>query len=82
MTKFIATVIGMGALATAAFAADVTEIDTNGDGVMSADEVMAVFPDVTPEQFDQADANGDGALDDAEMSQAQQNGVMPMSSDG
>lgn len=82
MTKFIALALGLGALASAGFAQTATEIDANGDGLMSMGEVQAVFPDVTEEQFSMADTNGDGALDDAEMAAAQESGNLPASTDG
>lgn len=80
MTKFIATVLGLGFAATTAVAA--SEIDTNGDGMMTIDEVQAVFPDVSAEAFAEADANDDGALDDAEMVAGQEQGLLPVATDG
>lgn len=78
MTKFIAAVIGASALATTAFAAGtLADADTNGDGMLTIEEVQAVYPEVTPDQFSQIDANGDGAVDDAEMSAAQDSGLLP-----
>ncbi|RKF16993.1 EF-hand domain-containing protein [Roseovarius spongiae] len=82
MTKFIALAIGLGALAQAAVAQSATEIDANGDGLMTLEEVQAVFPDVTADAFSQADANGDGALDDSEMAAGQEQGLIPASTDG
>lgn len=79
MTKFIAILIGMGALAQSAVAMSdtVAEIDTNGDGLMTMEEVRAVYPEMTAEQFSAIDANGDGALDDAEMVAGQEQGLIP-----
>lgn len=82
MTKFIALALGLGALASAGFAQSATEVDANGDGMMSMGEVQAVFPDVTEENFSAADTNGDGALDEAEMTAAQEAGTLPSSTDG
>jgi hypothetical protein len=62
-------------LASMAIAA--TEIDTNGDGVLTLDEVQAVFPEISTESFTAMDANADGALDDTEISAAQDAGMMP-----
>lgn len=81
MTKFIAIVLGMGFLANSALAAS-EEVDANGDGMMTIDEVQAVFPDVTAEAFAEADANNDGALDDEEMVAGQEQGLIPASTDG
>ncbi|QGX98122.1 EF-hand domain-containing protein [Roseovarius faecimaris] len=80
MTKFIASLLSLGFMATAAIAA--SEIDTNGDGMMTIDEVQAVFPDVSAEAFAEADTNDDGALDDAEMVAGQEQGLLPVAADG
>jgi len=84
MTKFIAILIGLGALANSAVAMNdsVVEIDTNGDGLMSIDEVLAVYPDMTADVFSEIDTNGDGAIDDAEMVAGQDLGLIPASTDG
>jgi len=55
------------------------ELDANGDGILSAAEVQAVYPDVTAEQFSAMDLNADGALDDSEVLAAQEAGMMPAS---
>ena len=80
MTKFIAILLGLGFLANSAIAA--SEIDTNGDGMMTIDEVQAVFPDVSAEVFAEVDTNDDGALDDAEMVAGQEQGLIPVATDG
>ncbi|WP_050931330.1 hypothetical protein [Aestuariivita boseongensis] len=63
------------ALPTSLLAA--TEADTNGDGVLTIDEVQALYPDITVEQFTAMDVNADGALDDDEVVAAQEAGMMP-----
>ncbi|MHA6262090.1 EF-hand domain-containing protein [Arenibacterium sp. CAU 1754] len=73
-TIFLTTAIALG-LSTASWAA--TELDTNGDGMLTLDEVQAVYPDVTPETFSSMDVNADGALDDDEVVAAQEAGMMP-----
>ena len=80
MTKFIAIAIWLGALAQSAAA--MTEIDANGDGLMTIEEVRAVFPEITAETFSAVDVNGDGALDDAEMVAGQEQGLIPAATDG
>lgn len=62
-------------LAGGAWAA--TEADSNGDGVLTIDEVQAVMPDITAETFNAMDLNADGALDAAEVQAAQEAGLMP-----
>ncbi|MEM1351417.1 MAG: hypothetical protein AAGF27_03690 [Pseudomonadota bacterium] len=54
-----------------------TAADTNGDGVLTIDEVQAVMPEVTAETFNEMDRNADGALDAAEIEAAQEAGLMP-----
>ena len=56
------------------------EVDTNGDGVLSLEEVQAVWPSVTTEDFETMDANADGSLDDTEIKTAEEAGMM--STDG
>ena len=51
--------------------------DANEDGLPSLEEVQAIHPEMTAEQFGSADLNGDGALEDAEVMAAQEAGLMP-----
>ncbi|WP_306260105.1 hypothetical protein [Pararhizobium sp. IMCC21322] len=41
-------------------------VDTDGDGMLSMDEIKTLLPDVPDDQLVAADANGDGMLDEAE----------------
>lgn len=52
-------------------------VDANGDGVLTIDELQAVFPEVTTDSFSVMDLNADGALDDAEITAAEEAGIMP-----
>ncbi|MFK7745412.1 MAG: hypothetical protein AB8B47_10180 [Roseobacter sp.] len=65
------TVFAAGTLGAA------TDADTNGDGLLSIDEVQAVMPDITAEAFSTMDLNADGALDAAEIEAAKDAGLMP-----
>lgn len=80
MTKYmlttLATLLGLSG-ATLAMSAAATEIDADGDGILSIAEVQAVYPEVTAAQFSEMDLNADGALDDAEVQAAQAAGTMP-----
>ncbi|WP_299842529.1 EF-hand domain-containing protein [uncultured Roseovarius sp.] len=84
MTKFIVILLGLGVLANSAIAMGekAIEVDANGDGLMTVDEVQAVYPDITAEVFAEVDTNNDGALDDAEMIMGQEKGLIPTPSDG
>jgi opacity protein-like surface antigen len=52
-------------------------MDTNADGMYSMEELMAAFPEMTPETFATADVNADGTLDAEELAQAQADGLIP-----
>lgn len=58
------------------------ELDVNGDGVLTIDEVQAAYPEVTTDGFTTMDLNADGALDADEILAAQEAGLMPAPSDG
>lgn len=79
MTKTIWTVLVTAGLTFPTSLMAATELDANGDGVLTIDEVQAVYPDMTPETFTAIDVNADGALDDDEVVAAQQAGLMPPS---
>lgn len=78
MTK-IASLTFVAALAIPALAMGqgAAELDTNGDGVLTIDEVQASFPEVTSDAFTAMDLNADGALDANEVAAAQEAGLMP-----
>ncbi len=63
--------------ATASFA-QMADLDQDGDGMASYDEIVALYPDVTEEQFAAMDTNGDGTLDEAEMTAATEAGQLVM----
>ncbi len=79
MTKFIVLVLGLGALANSAIAMGeaVAELDANGDGMLSVSEVQAAYPDISAETFSAVDTNSDGALDGAELTAGQEQGLLP-----
>lgn len=73
-TILLTLMIGLG-FALPAFAA--TEIDANGDGMLTVEEVQAAFPEITAENFSAMDVNADGALDADEVTAAREAGLMP-----
>ncbi|MBJ6370311.1 hypothetical protein [Sedimentitalea arenosa] len=75
MKPIFLSAVMAGGLATWAVAA--TELDTNGDGMLTLDEVQTVYPEITAETFSAMDANADGALDETEIAAAQDAGMMP-----
>jgi hypothetical protein len=54
------------------------EIDADGDGSYSMEELLVVFPTLTSDAFMSADTDGDGALDPDELAAAQADGLIPM----
>jgi len=78
MTKFASlTFIAALAIPALAMGQGASELDTNGDGVLTIDEVQASFPDVSSDMFTAMDLNADGALDADEVAAAQEAGLMP-----
>lgn len=56
--------------------AQMADLDTDGDGMASFDEVISVYNSVTEDTFGAMDTNGDGALDEAEMTAAVDAGTL------
>jgi opacity protein-like surface antigen len=63
MKKILAALAISLLATTAAQAADMAAVDTDGNGTVSMEEAKAAMPDMTDEAFTAADANGDGQLD-------------------
>ncbi|MEM7471151.1 MAG: hypothetical protein AAF340_07345 [Pseudomonadota bacterium] len=76
MYKAFAITAASVLFATGAIAA-VADVDTDGDGVASFTELLAVYPTLTEEGFGAIDANGDGVIDEAEMAAALDAGLIP-----
>ncbi|MBY6005756.1 hypothetical protein KUV62_17680 [Salipiger bermudensis] len=62
------------ASAAPAFAAEVA--DVNSDGVLTLDEVQAVWPDISIDTFLYLDRDGDGLLGTEEIVVARENGLL------
>jgi len=73
-TIFLSVLMSVG-LGAAGFAA--SHVDANGDGVLTLEEVSAVFPEITGDVFAAMDVNGDGGLDASEVTAAQDAGLLP-----
>jgi Ca2+-binding EF-hand superfamily protein len=56
---------------------DFATLDANGDGFVTMAEFQAMMPDVSVDAFMQADTNADGALNEEELSAAQEEGILP-----
>ncbi|MCK0139927.1 EF-hand domain-containing protein [Aliiroseovarius sp. F47248L] len=57
--------------------ADIAALDANEDGQVTMEELVAVYPDVTAEDFSTADADASGTLDADELAAAQEAGAIP-----
>ena len=77
MTKLASLTLLAVMAAPLALAQSASELDINGDGVLTIDEVQAGFPEVTTDAFTAMDLNADGALDADEVAAAQEAGLMP-----
>ena len=76
MTKILMSAAAAMFLAVPAMAQN-AEIDVNGDGMYSFPELQAALPDLTDEDFDALDTNGDGLLDAEEIAAGEASGVLP-----
>jgi hypothetical protein len=76
--KRFAILLAPVVLASAAFAqATLPEVaDTDGNGTWSLAELQAVWTDLTEDGFKGIDSSGDGAVDQAELQAALDNGVI------
>ena len=72
--RILATLAATLALSGAAYAADMTEMDADGDGMLSAEEFAAAYPDAAPELFAAVDLNADGMIDADEFTAATESG--------
>lgn len=55
------------------------DADLDHDGMLSAQEVMRAWPEVSTDDFLRMDADGDGRLDERELSVARSRGVLQRS---
>ncbi len=64
-TLLITAAAALG-VAGGALAAEFSEVDTDSNGQLSLEEVQAVAPNVTEDEFSSYDGNADGALNENE----------------
>lgn len=62
--------------AAPAFAITLSDIDTDGDSLVSYDELTVNYPDLGEEVFTQIDTSGDGFADEAELTAAVEAGLI------
>lgn len=78
MKKFAMTATAVAALLASPLAAKelAAELDADGNGTYSLEELQVAFPDLTAETFATVDADADGEADAAEVSAAIEAGVL------
>ncbi len=76
-TAIIAAGIALGVAATSAAAQ--AELDTDSDGVLSYDELLAGYPDMSEATFLTMDADASGTIDRSELAAAMDAGTLPAS---
>lgn len=77
--KTLALTLSAAALAaTGAMAQDAGGVqDENEDGIYSMEELTAAYPELTEEQYDAIDADGDESVDVGEFADAVEAGLLP-----
>lgn len=70
----IATIATLG-FATSALAFD-DGFDADGDGFLSAAEMIAVYPNITAEMFNAVDTDADGLVSEEELALALENDLL------
>lgn len=77
MKATLFTTAAVAMLSLPAFAQDMAGPDTDGDGLVSLMEAQTAYPDLSQDDFDQADADADGFLSGDEMQAAMDGGLIP-----
>lgn len=77
MTRTMKTITLVTASLLAVPAGAMTNLDANGDGVLTMAELQAIYPDVTEEQFVGADSDADGLINEEELAAAREAGLIP-----
>ena len=79
MLKKLAVLIASGVIASAgvAYAASFEEVDANGDGMITPDELAAAYPDAGEDAVAAIDADSDGQISEEEHTAAVEAGLLP-----
>lgn len=79
MLKKLTVLIASGVIASAgaAYAGSFTDVDADGDGVITQEEFAAAYPDVGEDAMAAVDANGDGQISEDEHAAAVDAGLLP-----
>lgn len=63
-------------IAAPAFALTVSDVDTDGDSLISFTEMVVMYPELTEEAFGAVDTSEDSFVDEAELTAALEAGVI------
>jgi len=63
-------------IAAPAFAVTVSDVDTDGDSLISFTEMTVMYPDLTEDAFGAVDTSGDTLVDEAELAAALESGMI------
>ncbi|MGB3314460.1 MAG: EF-hand domain-containing protein [Albidovulum sp.] len=75
--KKLAFTLAFGLASTGmAFAQGVTDMDADGSGALSLEELQVAYPSATEDTFVTIDTNADGAVDEAELTAAVEAGTL------
>ncbi len=79
MLKKLTVLIASGVIASAgaAYAASFSDIDADGDGVVTPEEFAAAYPEAGEEALATVDVNGDGQISEDEHTAAVEDGLLP-----
>lgn len=79
MLKKLTVLIASGVIASAgaAYAASFADLDADGDGVITQEELAAAYPEVGEDAMAAVDANGDGQISEDEHAAAVDAGLLP-----
>lgn len=76
MRRAAVSAILVALFAAPAFAITVSDVDTDGDSLVSFTEMTVKYPDLTEQAFAEIDTNDDFQVDDAELTAAVEAGLI------
>lgn len=79
MLRKLTVLIASGVIASAgaAYAASFVDLDADGDGVITQEELAAAYPEMGEDAMAAVDANGDGQISEDEHAAAVDAGLLP-----
>lgn len=76
MNKLLTAAAMILALGATGALAQTVVADTDGDAVFSMEELVAAYPDLTPEIFTEMDVDASGSIDADELQAAREQGLI------